>query len=303
MCTSERERIEDMSFHSDTIERRHSFSVLLVAASYYLVVVVLAIGLLLPVQGWTSHYANTNHYRRSHWSLHLQLPSPSSRRDYIIASSRRGILSFLLVDDCVVARRPPANAFSFFFDSTNNDRRQKELCIVNLLRLQYWAQTISSSLESSQDIERRKKGYLEARLGAKAIVAKKQKVGGGATAQVFLLVSLGIKGCLDDLTFYAKDKKKVEQLKEDLTEALASIVEFDGLETTQDPSPRSSLTLGQFNNQKAQFVRRMLSERIVPLTQELIDYFGAETRAQCEAYVREYYRSELPPTSVVAAIT
>jgi len=93
----------------------------------------------------------------------------------------------------------------------------------------------------------------------------------------------------------------VDQLKDDLIEALASIVEFDGLETTQDPSPRSSLTLGQFNDRKAKFVSRMLSERIVPLTQELIDYFGAETRAQCEAYVREYYRSELPPTSVVAS--
>jgi hypothetical protein len=169
------------------------------------------------------------------------------------------------------------------------------LCIVNILRLQYWAQTVAGSLELSHDIEQRKRAYLEARLGAKAMVAKKQKVGGGATARVFLLVSLGIQGCLDDLSYYAKDKKKVDQLKEDLTEALASIVEFDGLETTQDPSPRSSLTLGQYNDQKALFVRRMLSERIMPLTQELVDYFGKETRVQCEAYVREYYASELPP--------
>jgi hypothetical protein len=200
------------------------------------------------------------------------------------------VLSALLV---VVPSQQRAHAFPFGGDSHN--RRQKELCIVNILRLQYWAQTVAGSLELSHDIEQRKRAYLEARLGAKAMVAKKQKVGGGATARVFLLVSLGIQGCLDDLSFYAKDKKKVDQLKEDLTEALASIVEFDGLETTQDPSPRSSLTLGQYNDQKALFVRRMLSERIMPLTQELVDYFGKETRVQCEAYVREYYASELPP--------
>jgi hypothetical protein len=270
---------------------------MLMAAAPYLVIV--AICLLIPVHGWTFCRTNANHGRKSHTSLHLLLPSSSSRRDYIVASSRSGFWSLLLVD-CVSSR--PANAFPFVGnDSNNSDRRQKELCIVNLLRLQYWAQTIATSLEPSQDIERRKKAYLEARLGAKAIVAKKQKVGGGATGQVFLLISLGIKGCLDDLSFYAKDKRKVDQLKDDLTEALASVVEFDGLETTQDPSPRSFLTLGQFNDQKAQFVRRMLSERIVPLTQELVDYFGAETRAQCEAYVREYYRSELPPTSVLAS--
>ena len=270
---------------------------MLMAAASYLVVVVIC--LLIPVHGWTFCHANTNHRRKSHTSLHLLLPSSSSRRDYIVSSSRSGFWSLLLVD-CVSCR--PTNAFPFVGnDSDNSDRRQKELCIVNLLRLQYWAQTIAASLEPSQDIERRKKAYLEARLGAKAVVAKKQKVGGGATAKVFLLISLGIKGCLDDLSFYAKDKRKVDQLKDDLTEALASVVEFDGLETTQDPSPRSSLTLGQFNDQKAQFVRRMLSERIVPLTQELVDYFGAETRAQCEAYVREYYRSELPPTSVLAS--
>jgi hypothetical protein len=243
---------------------------------------------LAHVQAWTSPMSG--------WLIGKSEENPFSSA----VSSRRDCIASGVVISSLLVGIPRANAFSFGNDS--QDRRQKELCIVNILRLQYWAQTVALSLESSQNIANRKRAYLDARLGAKAIVAKKQKVGGGATVRVFILVSLGIKGCLDDLKFYAKDKKKIDQLKEDLTEALASIVEFDGLETTQDPSPRSSLTLGQYDDEKALFVRRMLSERIVPLTQELVDYFGAETRAQCEAYVREYYVSELPPTVANASV-
>merc|ERR1711966_125326 len=43
---------------------------------------------------------------------------------------------------------------------------------------------------------------------------------------------------------------------EELVEALASLVEFDGLETTWDPSPRSSLMLGMYTPQKGAFVYR-----------------------------------------------
>jgi hypothetical protein len=187
-------------------------------------------------------------------------------------------------------------SFAFPFGDDSKDRRQKELCLVNILRLQYWAKATAQILESSseEDVEKRKRAYLEARLGAKAMVAKKQKLGGGATPQVFTLLSLQLLGCLDDLSHYSKYNKKVIQLKEDLVESLASIVEFDGLETTQDPSPRSSLTLGQFNEEKATYIRRMLNERVTPLTQELVDFFGPESKAQCEAYIRQYYSNEIP---------
>ena len=188
----------------------------------------------------------------------------------------------------------PCMAFPFG-DDVGKDRIQKELCIVNLLRLKYWAQATATKLELSEDPDQRQKAYLEARLGAKAIVAKKRKIGGGATPRVFTLLSLQITECLDDLKFYAKNNKRVVQLQEDLIDALASIVEFDGLETTLDPSPRSSLTLGQYNDGKALYVRRMLSERVTPLAEELVDYFGPDTRAQCEGYMRDYYPSELPP--------
>ena len=208
--------------------------------------------------------------------------------------SRRNFLSStLILSSIATTSTPPSYAFPFGEGAT--DRRQKELCIVNLLRLQYWARSTADTLEFSEDMEQRKKIYLEARLGAKALVGKKHKVGGGATPRVFSLVSLQITECLDDLKYYSKNNKRVAQLNEDIVESLASIVEFDGLETTQDPSPRSSLTLGQYNDQKALFIRRMLLERITPLTEELVDYFGPETRVLCEGYVKEFYPSELPP--------
>jgi len=239
-----------------------------------------------------------------------------SRRRRNLITTSTAVLSSLLVgvvSDDATNSYYRSNAFPFGNDS-NVDRRQKELCLVNLLRLLYWSETIVYTLDSSSSSsedddlvaieEQRKKAYLEARLGSKAMVGKKQnRVGGGATPRVFLLISLGITGCLEDLVFYAKDKKRIEQIKEDIIEGLASIVEFDGLETTQDPSPRSSLTMGQYNDQKAIFVKRMLSERISPLIEELVNYFGSETRTQCEAYIREYYTSELPPTTTVVRTT
>jgi hypothetical protein len=210
-----------------------------------------------------------------------------SRRSFLATST---ILPFTLTGTWSLMQ-PPANALPFV---EQKERRQKELCIVNVLRLGYWAETVASALETSVTDDERKKAYLEARLGAKAMVAEKNKIGGGATSRIFSLLSLQITACLDDLKYYAKNKK-MDQYKEDLREALASIVEFDGLETTQDPSPRSTLTLAQYNDQKALYVRRMLSERIVPLTKDIVGLFGADTRVLCEGYVRDYYPNELPP--------
>jgi len=187
-----------------------------------------------------------------------------------------------------------ANALSYF---EQGDRRQKELCLVNLLRLQYWANSLSDKLKGSEisDKERIKSLYLEARLGSKVMVAESKKTSGGATINVFMLRGLHIKDCLKDLTFYVDrgSKKQMAQYKDDLTEALASIVEFDGLETTQDPSPRSSLTLNMYNSQKAIFVQRMLGERVVPLIDDIIILFGPEAKAQSELFIREYYPTEI----------
>merc|ERR1719162_577473 len=177
-----------------------------------------------------------------------------------------------------------ANAVPFIREE---DRRQKELCVVNLLRLQFWAISLSDGLKGSEinDEERRKTLYLEARLGSKVIVSPTKNVNGGATVKVFMLKSLNIKDCLKDLTYYVNDaysKKQMIQKKDDLIESLASIVEFDGLETTQDSSPRSSLTLSMYTPVKVIYVQRMLSERIVPLIDDIVHLFGEDTMRQSE---------------------
>jgi len=175
-----------------------------------------------------------------------------------------------------------------------------KLCLVNLLRLQFWADSVSDKLKAldASDEEGRKRLYMEARLGSKVMVAKSKKISGGATVNVFMLKSLQLRECLDDLTYYVdrSSKRKMDQYKEDLIESLASIVEFDGLETTQDDSPRSSLTLNMYNSQKSAYVQRMLGERIVPLTDDILRLFGPETRVQTESYMREFYPSEIKTT-------
>jgi hypothetical protein len=74
------------------------------------------------------------------------------------------------------------------------------------------------------------------------------KIGGGATQRVYSLASVQLPGVLNDLEWHAKrtpgtSQRVVNDLKIDLQESLASIVEFDGLETLLNPSPRSSLTV------------------------------------------------------------
>ena len=131
-------------------------------------------------------------------------------------------------------------------------------------------------------------------------MAEKQKVGAGGNLRVFTLKGLQIKDCLKDLMYYAtamkKNSKQLDKLNDDLIYSLANLVEFDGLESTQDPSPRSSLTLGMYNADKETYVRRMLSERIIGIISDIVDTFGPTTRQQCEQYVAEFYPTELPPS-------
>ena len=228
-------------------------------------------------------FANTHHD-----------PKQGNHRRNFIASFTQITSTVLLAP---VIHRTDANAISIPFIDQQQDRRQKELCLVNLLRLQFWAVSLSEKLKEldADDEEGRKSLYLEARLGSKVMVAETKRISGGATANVFMLKGLHLRECLDDLTYYAdkSSKRQMNQYKEDLIESIASIVEFDGLETTQDDSPRSSLTLSMYNSQKSIFVQRMLGERIVPLTNDIIRVFGSETREQIEAYMREFYPSEM----------
>ncbi|KAL3938833.1 MAG: hypothetical protein SGBAC_006334 [Bacillariaceae sp.] len=184
-----------------------------------------------------------------------------------------------------------ANAIPLF---EKKDRRQLDLCLVNVLRIQYWATNLADILKNAPTEQEQKKAYLEARVGAKAMVAdKKIKISGGASLFVITLKGLQIKECLEDLKYYAKNKQ-MDQYVLDLVESLASLVEFDGLETTQDPSPRSSLTLTMYNESKNMYVQRMITERIVPLTDNIVNYFGKEQRVNCESYVEQIYPKELP---------
>ncbi|VEU34529.1 unnamed protein product [Pseudo-nitzschia multistriata] len=223
--------------------------------------------------------------------------SRNRRRDMIVSTVPQ-LASLVLLD------RGNSNSRALalpFFDQPE-DRRQKELCLVNLMRLQSWALGLSRKLgeapgdETPEGWEDKKKSlYLEARLGSKVVVAESKRISGGATANVFMLKGLHVRECLDDLVYYVgkgAKRKQMDTYREDLIEALASIVEFDGLETTQDDSPRSSLTLSMYNAQKSLFVQRMLAERIVPLVDDILRLFDPDTRAQSEYYMREYYPSE-----------
>jgi hypothetical protein len=188
-----------------------------------------------------------------------------------------------------------------FFGGGDENRRELALCLVNLLRLQYWAENMSSDLTEHQDEEERsKKLYLEARLGAKAAVTN--KIGGGATNRVYNIGALKFRETMDDLTWHvsskgaSKNKKEALQRIEDLIESLASLVEFDGLETTQDPSPRSTLMLSMYDRKKLAFVQRMLAERIIPTAQSLFDDFDPNVREVSLNYVQSTYTNEIPPS-------
>ncbi|KAI2510895.1 hypothetical protein MHU86_3516 [Fragilaria crotonensis] len=163
------------------------------------------------------------------------------------------------------------------------------------LRVQYWAEAESRDIQINLENDDRVLDlYLESRLGAKAAVTG--KVGGGATSRVYTLASLKFRETLEDLAWYARKakNKRADELITDLVEALASLVEFDGLETTLDPSPRSSLMRSMYDRKKLEFLRRMLSERIIPTAQALFNEFDRDVRDICLNYVAVNYPNELP---------
>lgn len=223
-----------------------------------------------------------------------------------------------------------ANALPFI---GGPDHRQLELCLANILRTEYWAMNVAKSMKTKlispvvntdgnstqpelSDYQR-KQPYLEARLGAKALLT--QKIGGGANSRVRELGTLQLKECLDDARYWCGELAKTNQLPgqltgeisstknakrictndlvnaaEDLVESLASLVEFDGLETTIDPSPRSSLMLSMYNPQKGAFVYRTLVERVVPSCQRYSKVFGKQRRRLVEEFVIRDHADEVP---------
>ena len=241
------------------------------------------------------------------FSVHVAVTSstPCDRRRIMQSLSR----SLLLV---ATVSPSGANAIPFIGGGAE-DKRQLELCLVTVLRVKYWAMGVSKSIDDlllrtgaaiPSDLE--KAPYLEARLGSKALLTG--RVGGGANSKVYALAGLQLKGCLKDAEYWATVQAKLGDKKdrnaaiqryaaasEGIVESLAACVEFDGLETTLDPSPRSSLMLGQYTDQKAQFVSRMLKERVIPSCDALMRCFDGEARERSMRYLRENFYNELPP--------
>lgn len=198
------------------------------------------------------------------------------------------------------------------------ERRQLELCLVNILRVRYWSENVALKIQQKVDegpvtSDINKGPYLESRLGAKALITS--KIGGGGNSQVYNLASFQIRGCIKDLESYYSDyyknemkiitiadekgKLKVQKAFFDnaaieIIESLAELVEFDGLDNVQDPSPRSSLTLAQYSDTKALFIKRILLEKILPACDTLLISFGREKRQFVESYVERTYSNELP---------
>lgn len=187
--------------------------------------------------------------------------------------------------------------------SDKKDRRQLELCLVAVWRTVYWADALASDLASGGGLsfETRKQRYLEARLGAKAALTG--KIGGGANYKVFALSTLQLPDCLQDLEAVYDKSRSFAETSREFYESLASLVEFDGLETLTDPSPRSSLTLKQYDGRKEAYVQRILEERVVPLGHKIIRNFPPANVATSERYIQQYYASEIfpPPVPVVSS--
>jgi hypothetical protein len=177
------------------------------------------------------------------------------------------------------------------------ERRQIELCLVTVQRVLFWAELQALALSTTSDVEQRKKIYLESRLGAKAILTGKIS-GGGVSGKVYALASMKLSDCLTDLEWHAmkqKNSRQVTEWKNAFREGLASIVEFDGMDTLVDPSPRSTLTLAQYNDGKATYVKRGLEELIIPAGIQLMHAFGNEPFAKAQSYIQSYYAEEIVP--------
>ena len=218
-------------------------------------------------------------------------------RRFILSKSFRYIFACMMIGGTTLQPCNSATA-AFFY----NDHRQIELCLVSVLRVLYWAQYQDHALDTAENDDRLKALYLETRVGAKAALTGRAS-GSGATPRVYTLATLQLPACLADLEWHAthsKDRRRegksasvVTELIVSFRESFASIVEFDGLNTLTDPSPRSALTMSQYDEKKLLFVRRILKELVVPTGQQLLIAFGPESYQQSLSYVQQYYAGEV----------
>lgn len=230
--------------------------------------------------------SSTARHERSRQLNHASLPFDDS------SSRRRRKILLVAGAACTVS---PKGALALF-----EERRQLELCLVSLQRVLYWALGQADRLrDDTASMETLRQAYLETRLGAKAVLTG--KIGPGATASVYTVGSLQFPSCLNDLKWHASksaNARKVSDIKEELVENFAFIVEFDGLETLTDPSPRSSLTLSQYTDDKRKFVLRILRELVLPKGQELLYSFDTQTVDRSMQFLQRYYVDEMPATLV-----
>jgi hypothetical protein len=182
----------------------------------------------------------------------------------------------------------PANAATLF----SRDRRQLELCLVAVQRVVYWAQSVAADLSNPDlPLDKRKQRYLEARLAAKAVLTG--KIGGGANYKVYTFSTLQLPDCLQDLEAYASSSRSFGDTSREFYESLASMVEFDGMDTLTDASPRSSLKLSQYDTNKETYIRRILLERVIPLGTQIIQSFPSNNVAICERYIQQNFPDEV----------
>ena len=268
------------------------FSIVVVLLSWWMVVMSAA-------AAWSTMDSPTHPWRNPvrKWMMTIAEDMPTNRRRSLL---HRGSI---IVGGSVVP----------FWNSQRSitaaavDHRQVELCVVTLLRVVYWAQyelqqidTVLSST-TNDDNDRQRAVYLETRLGAKAALTGRI-TGSGATNRVYQLTTLQLSGCLKDLEWYGdkNGRNRVVDMCQSFREGLASIVEFDGLDTLTDPSPRSALTMSQYNVNKLKLIRRTLNERIIPDGQTLVAAFGPDVYQRSYGYVQQYYSDEIPirPSSI-----
>jgi hypothetical protein len=210
-------------------------------------------------------------------------------------------------------------AFGFFVKPTHaifdqkNTRIQLELCLVTILRVKYWAGKLQNSLQlasAENNTIRKKELYLESRVGAKALLTGRIG-GGGGNIMVYTLANFRLRECLKDAIFWFKNNKQQQptstykqqlrlliEASEEIIYALGALVEFDGLDNTSDESPRSSLTLSMYNDEKGIFVQRMIREKLIPACTSFLFQFNNElfhdSLTSSQEFVKSNYPSEIP---------
>lgn len=263
-------------------------------------------------------------------SLGFSVPNtPQVNRRKAIINTIGSFSSVFIIPNHLNKSLSNANALpSLPIGNNNNERRQLELCLVTILRVQYWAETVALSIMKNMEnapptgmTDIMKGPYIEARLGAKAALTG--KIGGGANTKVYSLASIKLRDCIKDAQSYyneiynkqmkssstssdekamlKKQKLEFQTAAEEIIESLAAVVEFDGLDNTQDPSPRSSLALSMYNDSKATFVKRLLLERTVKSCETFVVSFGTEKKLFCERYIKSTYPNEIPPSMIVVS--